>query len=103
MELAVFAKKRTNKEGKTFFSYLSRLKRKDGFEIPVSVSFRQECGQPKAERCPMNIVVDKKNANLASNEYLDPTTGEIKISYTLWVSAWRQGKDFVDTSLDDFE
>lgn len=102
MEITIYAKKRTTAEGKTFYSYLSTLTRKDGTKQTVSVKFRDECGNPKPEKCPMNIKFDKGAANMATSEFIREDTGEIGISYTLWLSAWEQGAPFVDHSMDDF-
>lgn len=103
MEIAIYAKKRTTSEGKTFFSYLSTLTRKDGTKQTVSVKFRDDAGSPKPEHCPMNIKFDKGSANLSTSEFVREDTGEIGTSYVLWVSRWEQGAPFVDHSLDDFE
>ena len=103
MEITIYAKKRTTNEGKTFFSYLSTLTRKDGTKQTVSVKFRDDAGNPKPENCPMNIKFDRGSANMATREFVREGTGEVGTSYTLWVSAWEQGAPFVDHSLDDFE
>jgi hypothetical protein len=103
MEIAIFAKKRTTADGKTFFSYLSTLTRKDGTKQTVSVKFRDEAGNPKPENCPMNIKFEKGSANMATREFIREDTGETGLSYTLWVSRWEPGAPFVDHSLDDFE
>ena len=103
MEVTIYAKKRTTTEGKSFFSYLSTLTRKDGTKQTVAVKFRDECGNPKPENCPMNVKFDKGKANMSTSEYVREDTGEVGISYTLWVSAWEPGTPFVDHSLDDFE
>lgn len=103
MELAIFAKKRTGNDGRTFYSYLSTLKKKDGTEQTVSVKFREECGKPKPENCPMYINVDKGNANISRKQFIREDTGEAAESVNLWVSAWEQGKPYVDTSLDEYE
>ena len=103
MELTIYAKKRTSNDGKPFFGYLSTLTRKDGTSQRVSVKFREDCGSPKADKCPMNIIVDKKNANISIKEYIREDNGDICKSYTLWVSAWEPGSPFVDHSLDEFE
>lgn len=103
MELAVFAKKRTSNEGKTFYSYLTTLRRKDGTLQTVAVKFRDECGHPKPENCPMNIIVDKSHANISTKEFVREDTGEIGLSYTMWVSAWKEGAPYVDTSMDEFD
>lgn len=103
MEITIFAKKRTSSEGKSFFSYLSTLTRKDGTKQTVSVKFRDDCGNPKPEQCPMNVKFDKGNANISTREFVREDTGEVGTSYTLWVSAWEPGAPFVDHSLDDFE
>lgn len=103
MEITIYAKKRTTTEGKTFFSYLSTLTRKDGTKQTVAVKFRDEAGNPKPEKCPMNIKFSTGAANLSTREYVREDTGGVGTSYTLWVSAWEQGAPFVDHSLDDFE
>lgn len=103
MNITIYAKKRITTEGKTFYSYLSTLTRKDGTKQGVSVRFRDEAGNPKPEKCPMNIIVDKSAANLVVKQYTNDETGETGNSYTLWVSEWKQGEPFVDHSLDDFE
>lgn len=103
MEITVYAKKRTTTEGKAFWSYISRLTRKDGTVQAVSVKFRDEAGNPKPENCPMNIKFDKRDANISTRDFVREDTGETGTSYTLWVSRWEQGIPFVDHSLDDFE
>ena len=69
----------------------------------VSVKFRDDAGNPKPENCPMNIKFNKCDANMATREFTRKDTGEIGLSYTLWISRWEQGSPFVDHSLDDFE
>lgn len=103
MEITIYAKKRNSADGKTFYSYLSTLNRKDGTKQTVSVKFRDAAGNPKPELCPMNIKFDRCCANLAKKEFIREDTGETATSYTLWVSAWELGEPFVDHSLDDFE
>lgn len=107
MEITIYAKKRTTREGKTFYNYLSRLNRRDetGEIISqiVSVKFREDAGTPKPENCPMNIEFPKQTANLSSRNYTREDTGETGKSYTLWISEWEPGTPFVDHSLDDFE
>ena len=103
MEITIYAKKRTTTEGKTFFSYLSTLTRKDGTKQTVSVKFRDTAGNPKPEDCPMNIKFDRCMANMATKEFTRDDTGEVGTSYTLWIPAWEPGTPFIDHSLDDFE
>jgi len=102
LELTIFAKKRTSNDGKTFYNYLSSLTRKDGTSQSISVRFRDECGAPKPENCPMNIVVPRNRANLSSKEFVREDTAEVVLAYTLWVSEWSKGSEFVDHSLDEF-
>lgn len=106
MKLTVYASKRTatgeNGKAKTFYTYLTTLKRKDGTELVTAVKFREICGNPDPEKCPMNIVVEKTNANLSVRNYTNDE-GEVLPSYTLWVTAWEEGEPYVDHSLDDFE
>lgn len=103
MQISIFAKRRQTKEGKTFYNYLSTIRNREGKDIPCQVRFREGCGQPKAEQCPMNIVFDKKNANLTSRTYTDHDTAEIRQSKVLWVSEWQPGEPYIDHSLDDFD
>lgn len=107
MKILVFAKKRQTKEGKAFTAYVTKMAKKDGSELTAGVKFREECGSPKADECPLYIEVDKKDANMATRTYecADPETGEIKdvAQFTLWVSAWKKSPEkYVDHSLDDF-
>lgn len=103
MKLNLFAKKRTTNDGKkTFYTYLSTVTRKDGTEIPVQVKFREACGQPRGEDCPLVIEVDKKACNLSTKEIItDKDTGEVKTTHRLWVSEWRLAGAYVDNSMDD--
>ena len=102
MELTVFAKKRTTKEGKLFYTYLTQLTRKEDDErVTVQVKFPEGLA-PKADDCPLNITVDKKKANLAIKE-LETENGEIT-SHTLWIKEYTISEiPFEDTSLDDYE
>lgn len=102
MELTVFAKKRTTTEGKRFYTYLTQLTRKeDGERVAVQVKFPEGLA-PKADDCPLNIIVDKEKANLAIKK-LGTENGEI-ISRTLWIKEYTISKNpFEDTSLDDYE
>lgn len=102
MLLTVFAKKRTTTEGKRFYTYLTQLTRKeDGERISVQVNFPEGLA-PKADDCPINIIVDKDKANLAIKN-LNTEKGEI-ISRTLWVKDYKIcEKRFIDTSLDEYE
>lgn len=104
MEIGIFAKKRTTRDGKReFYSYLTTLTRKDGSTQTVTVKFRDECGKPKPEDCPMNIKLDRSHVNMSHDNFLREDTGEMSVSYTLWVSAWEPGSPWVDTSLDEFD
>ena len=103
MEITIFAKKRTTGEGKVFYSYLTTLTRKDGSQQTVAVKFRDECGHPKPEKCPINIIIDKTNCNMSTREFVREDTGEIGLSYTMWVSAWTEGAPYEDHSMDEFD
>lgn len=105
MKIAIFAKRRQIKgdNPRTFYNFLSTLTNKNGDEIPVQVRFKESCGMPKPEKCPMNIIVDKADANLVSREYRVQDTGEVRTVHTLWVAKWVEGEPYVDHSLDDFD
>ena len=66
MEITLFAKKRTTKDGKVFHQYLSTLEKRDGTTETVRVAFRNVEGNniPKAESCPRNIAFNKEDALL---------------------------------------
>lgn len=103
MEISIFAKQRKTKEGRSFTVYLSTLTKKDGSTVPCSVKFNQSCNPPKPESCPMNIILDKEHCNVSKRRYLDESTGEILYAYTLWVSQYAAGGEYVDHSMDEFE
>lgn len=103
MEISIFAKQRKTKEGRSFTVYLSTLTKKDGSTVPCSVKFNQSCTPPKPESCPMNVIIDKEHCNVSKRRYLDESTGEILYAYTLWVSQYAAGGEYVDHSMDEFE
>lgn len=106
MEVTIFAKKKTTKEGKGFYTYFTNLKKKDGTEITTEVKFRESCGQPSGENCPMNIMFDKQDANFTEKPitYTDAEGVEKDaISRKLWISNWIEGSPYEDHSMDDFE
>ena len=100
MKIAVFSKRRTGKDGRTFWSYFGRLTKKDGTEVPVNVKFKgDEADIPMY--FPMNIIFEKKDGNLSQQNYTDEKTGEQRVSYTLWLNRWTC-EEYEDSSLDDF-
>lgn len=101
-ELTIFAKKRTTADGKKFYSYLTRLTRKNGETIVASVKFREDCGTPDGKECPMVIEVPDGCCNFNQSIYNDEASGMKLPSYTLWVSDWRALKPYIDTSMDEF-
>ena len=108
MKILVFAKKKKTKEGREFSIFVTRLKAKTGEEVPVSLKFREDCGSPKADECPMYIEVDKKDMNFTEKEieYTDPDTQEVKYgtSKSVWIKDWAKSpEEYVDTSMDQFE
>ena len=103
MEISIFAKKRQSKDGRTFYVYLSTLTKKDGSELPCSVKFNKDITPPKPEDCPCNIIVDKEHCNLSHKNILNPETGYVMETHTLWVNQYAAGSEYVDHSMDDFE
>lgn len=103
MKILLYAKKRTTSEGKTFYSYLTKLlNNKTGETITASVKFA-ECDAPKADTCPCYIEFDKANANLDTKERIDEETGNAFTSKTLWIKKYNMSDEkYVDTSLDEF-
>lgn len=102
MEITIYAKKRQTADGKSFYSFLSRLTKKDGEVITVTVKFRESCGIPDGKSCPMNIRFDRKDANytVKAVELADGSPAESRI---LWISDWEEGSPYVDNSMDEFE
>ena len=101
MEITIFAKKRTTKEGKSFYNYLSTLEKKDGTTITVGVKFDEE-HRPAPAECPMNIIVEKTNCNLSTKHGVT-SDGKEWVNNTLWVKDWTKSDNaWVDTSMDDF-
>lgn len=103
MLITLFAKKRTTKEGKLFYNYLSTLTTKDGEDIVCRIKFRDSCGSPKPESCPRNIIAKKEDMNYTRKEITNPETGEIVTTHTIWITAWEDGPEYKDTSMDIFE
>lgn len=97
LELTIFAKKRTSKDGKkTFFTYFTTM---PGRDKANKVKFREECGAPD---CPANIVLRKGDCNMSKETYTDEVTGEAKAADVLWVSKWEKGKPYEDKSMDEW-
>lgn len=101
--ITIFAKKRTTKDGKEFNTFITRLTKKDGNHVVVSVMFPQD-NKPKAADCPLNIEVPKGMMNLSTRTITDDTTGATIERCTLWVKEWSASTSpYVDTSLDEFD
>ena len=98
MKALIFAKKRRTKEGKEFYGYIATLTNKDGEEQTIGAKFKEECGNPKPEACPLYIEFEKEDANIS-------TKNETQVSRkTLWISKYIiSDEKYVDHSLDDFE
>lgn len=100
MEITIYAKNKKTAEGRSFRIYLSRLTNKrTGEVVPVRVNFKE--GLPLPTVFPVNIVVQKKDANLAETHYRDDE-GEERVARSLWVNAYEMGNPFEDHSLDDY-
>ena len=85
LELTIFVKKRTSKDGKkTFFTYFTTM---PGRDKANKVKFREECGAPD---CPANIVLRKGDCNMARETYTDEVTGEAKSVDVLDVFAGKE-------------
>ena len=101
MRLEVFGKQRTNKDGKPFTTYLSRITNmKTGEVISVQIKFRTGVEVPK--ELPIVANIEKKNANLIKEDW-ENEDGETGVKNVLWVSAVASYEEYIDHSLDDFE
>ena len=104
MEIAIFAKKRQTKDGRSFYSYLTTLTRKGGEQVTCSAKFCEAFPGPKPESCPINIIVDKADCNFTSKRVLNQATGEVFESNTIWINKWAASpNEWEDHSMDDFE
>lgn len=116
MKLDIFAKHRTGKRrenGKDipydFYSYTTRLVKKDGEVVTVAVRFRDDTA-PDGADCPCSINVERKDMNLAKRSYtakIYDDDGEVideeeREGNTLWIKAYTMA-EFVDHSLDEFD
>ena len=102
MQITVFKKVRTSKDGRKFDSYITRLMKKDGTESSMSVKFSESCKPPVD--FPIILEVEKKDANLSKRRYTDMSTGEVKEGLTLWIKHYIVSREtYVDHSLDEFE
>ena len=101
MKLTIFSKTMKSKDDRKFKVYLTRLVKKDGEEVPVRVAWAEGVVPPASYPCI--ILVDKKNANLATRTYTDADGAKAQ-SFTLWVNEYSpSGEAYVDHSLDEFE
>jgi hypothetical protein len=101
MRLEVFGKQRTNKDGKSFTTYLSRITNmKTGEIIPVQIKFRTGVEVPK--ELPIVANIEKKNANLVKENW-ENEKGETGVKHVLWVSVVTSYDEYIDHTLDDFE
>ena len=100
MEITIFSKRCTTKEGKPFLRYLTKLTKKTtGEVVSMSVKFRESAGAP--ESCPCVIQVTKAGCNISTRSTTDKN-GE-PVSYpTLWVSEWKPGGEYIDHSTDEY-
>ena len=106
MEVLVFAKKKETKDGKKFLTYLTTLHKKDGTEVKATIKFGETCVALKQDETPCYISVEKADANLSTKKYKKEVNGIVEegVQNTLWVNKYtKMDKQFVDTSLDDFE
>lgn len=102
MQITIYAKKRTSKDGRSFYNFLTRLTNQKTMEtITPQVRFN-EGEAPKPEDCPINIVVPKGSSSLSTRTFTDRNGGQ-GIGYTLFVKEWQAGDPYVDHSMDDFE
>lgn len=107
MKALIFAKKRKTSDGKEFFGYIATITDKNGEEQTIGAKFKDECGNPKPEACPLYIEFDKDDANISTKKEtkVDEVGEESKVEYkTLWISKYIVSDEkYVDHSLDDYE
>ena len=103
MKITLFAKTAHSKDGKAFIRYITSMKDKDGKEISMSVRTPSDVPAFVQSKCPYIVEFNKEDANLQARRCTDKNGNE-KISYTLWLKAYKESADkYVDHSLDNFE
>lgn len=103
MVVTIFSKKRTTKDGKPFNVFVANLTKKDGSKVYCNVKFADGIEPPRVDVCPVNIDIEKTNANL-SQKVETTEDGNVYEHNTLWVKKYEFSKTlYVDESLNDFE
>ena len=101
MKLNIFGKQRTTRDGKTFTSFLTTMRKVTGEEITCQAKFKKDCDTPEKLGLPRTIEVDKADCNFVQRVVETPN-GEV-LSKTLWISKWCDAGEYVDHSMDEFE
>lgn len=104
MKTTVFAKKVKTNDGKSFFTYVTSLEKKDGSKqyMKVMYSGKDKNKSFDPETCPVVIEFDRDKANISTTSGTTKDGKEWK-RYTLWLKDYTVSEEkFVDHSLDDF-
>lgn len=104
MKTTVFAKKVKTNDGKSFFTFVTSLPKKDGTSqyMKVMYSGKDKNKSFDSDSCPVVIEFDRKNANISTTIYTTKE-GDKRNCYTLWIQDYKVSDEkFVDHSLDDF-
>ena len=103
MKATIFARKGKTKKGVEFYSYFTKLTKKDGTEETFTVKIREE-DRPKPEDCPVNIIFNKEDANISRKTEENEETGKVYERKELWIDKYELDPEkYRDKSLDDFE
>ena len=102
MKLDIFGKQRTTKDGKTFTSFLTTMRKVTGEEITCQVKFVKSSDTPEKLGLPRTIEVDKGDCNF-TQKVIETGDGREVLSKTLWISKWSDAGEYVDHSMDEFE
>ncbi len=105
MKITIFGKKRKTEDGKTFTTYSTKLKKKDGTEQYASVKFIEDSNRPKYDDLPLNIIIPKEGSSLGKRRWESEDGEKSGFNYTLFIEEWEVDFEnpFVDHSLDDYE
>ena len=104
MKTTVFAKKVKTNDGKSFFTFVTSLDKKDGSKQYMNVMYSGDDKNKKfdSEDCPVVIEFDKNRANVSCKSGTTKDGKEWK-HYTLWLKDYTVSEEkYVDHSLDDF-
>lgn len=109
MKLTFFAKKGTRVDDKgnvqTYWTYNTRLTKKDGTQEYATVIAKDDCKLPRHEQCPINVKVKvPEHGSRSEKQWKSDDGTKSGTNVLFFCSEWEPDLDnpFVDKSLDDY-